>query len=484
MEQKLRYKFWLVVFALVFIALMVYLPHFNYKFPLHTDEYHHIGSAKKLISGEYNFNLNSVFEIGYHLFLAGLIKAGLNILNYKFLVVIFALFSALMLFNLVYYLTKNFWASWFSLLFFGLLPSNSNLLGIWFATPLSFAIGFMFLSLFLFIKGFNEKNKKYIIFSGVLLVLLSLVHAISAIFVYLVIFVFCFYSWFKQKERLKYNLLSIIILFLMFLIPVLFFVLISGKNLSWFFLNVIFKQGWTPLEPGVYDNALEIWFLGYRLLISPFFLPVLCSGIFFLALFGLYYVFKNKNIGLKIFLIWFFLSISLVFLFVNFKFSIFIPYQRAVYYSLLSLVGLAGIGASWLKNKGWIGVFFLFLFFILLLFNLTPTKGMEIYHLIDEDDFQAMSFLQNLEQGKIISLPRYGEAISAISGKENFVGHYFSGEKNREASIRFFSADCSKKQEILEKNNIDYVYSKEKIGCDYLEELYSLNNIYIYKFEK
>ena len=94
--------------ALVFVFLLVYSPHFNYAYPYHTDEWHHISEAISL--GENGSGINPYFkekprivdyEIGYHFFLAGIFVFVNPVLAYKFFPAIFACAAAIVLFIFV-----------------------------------------------------------------------------------------------------------------------------------------------------------------------------------------------------------------------------------------------------------------------------------------------------------------------------------------------------------------------------------------------
>jgi len=402
-------KAWLLVLTLIFVGILVYSPHIGYPFPLHVDEYHHFDYANRLLEGTYDFKSDAALEVGYHAFLAGLIRLGLNIITYKYLAVAFSLFAAGMLFLLVKYLTGDFWAAWLSMLLYGFLPTNANLLGIRFATPLSLAIGFMFLILLLFMKGL--KRGVYLLWCFVCFLVLGLIHGISAVFIYLVILIFCV---FKNRKWSIFGLLGL----------ALFTILLYSCGLS-----VIFLPSWTPLNP--------IFML-------------LGSGLLILGFVGLFY-------SDKIFIIWVLLASLLILMFIALDFTVFIPYQRAVYYGLVGLLPLAGIGARHLSNK------LTFFLVLLCLFNLVNPVGLEIYHLISEEDYLSMVSFKDLPDGKVMSLPRYGEAISAISGKESFTGFYFSSEESRQISRRFFASNQTDRHIIMKEHNIKYVYDQTAI---------------------
>lgn len=482
----------LLIPLVIFVFLLVYSPHFSYPYPLHADEWYHIYRTRSLLVGKYSFSSLASFEIGYHVFLAFLTKIGLDIvMNYKYLAAIFAIFSSIVLFSFIYYLTKSYWASFFSVIFFASLHSNVNLLGLWFAIPLTLAIPLIYLSIFLFIKGFKEMNNKILLFSYLTFFLLLLVHPVSGFFVF---FIFSIYLAVNYKEKMKFlelwKTLSLIPLVL--LSSVVFFLILTKRNLSWIISTIVFRSGWTPFEPGTNVNPYIFSLFGKILVISPYFLPLLFGFVpFILSFVGLYFSLKKKD--LQVFALWFAFSVFMIFLFVNFNISPFIPYQRMLYYFLLVLSPLAGIGLyevtklirrKFVKTKLILIIILLVLVFLATFYDYgKQPKGLEIYHLIDESDYEASKFLEKQEQGKIISDIIIGSALPALTGKDVLAGWVFLGsDKLREEAENFFVSGCENKKEIIDKYNIKYVYSRYKIICENLKQIY-FDKVYIYKAE-
>src|SRR3989344_957522 len=312
--------------SLIFVFLLVYSPHFSYKYPLHIDEYHHIAKAINFIE---NKELNTIpnyqhqpyspnLEPGFTIFLSLLVSMKLNlILFYKFLPAIFAALAAFTLFHLMFYITKNFYLAISSIVFFASLKSNINLHGLWFFTPLTLAMPLIFLFFLLFLKALDKKSSKILVLTILVLILLFTVHPTSAVLVYIITF------WYLLiKKDFKKN-----ILFLVILPPlIMFLLLILLKDAQHPIINLILD--WLILEEG--------W--GYVEI--KYFLPSLYNLVpFLLAMVGLYPAIKSQKS--RIFVIWFLLTISFIFLFNNYQFSLIFPYQRILYYGLLSLAPLS-----------------------------------------------------------------------------------------------------------------------------------------------
>src|SRR3989344_8237232 len=242
-----------LISLLLFVFLLVYSPHFSYKYPLHVDEYHHIAKAINFIE---NKELNIVpnyqhqpyspnLEPGFTIFLSLLAFAKLDIiLFYKFLPAIFAALAAFILFHLMLHITKNFYLAISSIVFFSSLKSNINLHGLWFFTPLTFAIPLIFLFILLFLKTLDSKNKKLLASSILILLVIFTIHPTSAVLVYIITFLYLLI-----KKDFKKN-----ILFLVILPPlIMFLLLILLKDAQHPIINLvldwlILEEGWGYIE--------------------------------------------------------------------------------------------------------------------------------------------------------------------------------------------------------------------------------------------
>jgi len=458
----------LFVLSLVTIFLLVYFPHYNYDYPLHVDEWHHINSAMQLSSGVYDFSSFRVFEIGYHVFLAGLDTIGFDlVLGYKYLPGFFSVVAAIFLFKLVYFLKKDYWTALFSILFFSSIQSNVNILGLWFATPFTFALPIIFLGLYLF----SKKNFKMFILC---IFVLLFVHPISGFFLLILSIIHLTRTNLKNFKKL----LSLAVL----LIPVIFFIVVSKRPLSWFFKQILFEKGWTLLEPSASLNSLSTSLFGKILNISPYYLPLFFGIVLFAV--SMYGLFSNKK---SLFSSWFFYTIVMIFIFVNFNISPFVPYQRIVYLAAISLAVLAGVGLSKLIRKRNIitKVVIICIVFIFAFYsygNVSP--GTEPYHIIDDVEYKALFWLRAIDANEYVIAPlSTASAVFPISNNHALASSYFGGDLvSRQATEEFYTSDCNSQQKILQDYQIKYVYSRNKLGCAFLTEIYS-NLAFIYLFE-
>ncbi len=257
----------LIIFLIsVFIFILVYTQHFNNPYPIHIDEWHHITEALQLKNNESNLGRNSL-EIGFHIILLWLSYISDLVLIYKFLPALWAVISALVLFFVVYRKTNNnFWIGIFSMVFFASIKSNTNITGIWFFTPLTFSIPFIFLYVYFFTEGVEKQNKRYILISLVLMLFILVVHSVSVLFAipFLIVYSFFYYKY-LIKEYKFFSLFLIIPI-----IGILFYKTIIKIPIRELIPDLItrlqFKYGWGVTE--INNSPLELYsIIGYILAI-------------------------------------------------------------------------------------------------------------------------------------------------------------------------------------------------------------------------
>ena len=90
------YKTWIFLIVIVLTFLLVYSPHFDYKYPLHADEWVHIGITQNPKASYIHL------EAGYHIFLDVVFKIIDPVLGYKFLPAIFTCLASVILFYFMF----------------------------------------------------------------------------------------------------------------------------------------------------------------------------------------------------------------------------------------------------------------------------------------------------------------------------------------------------------------------------------------------
>ena len=213
-------KITLLCLAILVNILLAYQPHFNYPYPLLTDEYNHIAFAKYIINEHELPFINPYFaypekvinlESGFHFFLATIfsIIPGEPVLYYKYFIILFMIINSLLLFYLVMLWFKNYYISILSVLFYGTIKSTGDLLAHNYFLPLTIGITFLFISLILFHKWEYSKNikNKYLIYLIITLALTTLIYPPALTFFAGVIFLYILFinhdihEKFNQKKK-------------------------------------------------------------------------------------------------------------------------------------------------------------------------------------------------------------------------------------------------------------------------------------------
>lgn len=478
-------KTWIFLAVLAAVFLLVYSPHFSYSYPLHVDEWVHLGLAKGKITRPIHP------EFAYQLFLKA-ISPPLKLLGtdiilfYRFLPALFACTAAVILFYFMYKLTKSFFIAIFSMIFFASLPTDVNLMGLWFATPFSLCIPLIYLFFFLFISSFKEKSSRDFIWSIVILFVILAVHASSAFFILPVLLV---YFVLNRKDIEKKHLTVFIPYFAAFLaVLVLRWSGDLGTTLGNFLKLIAFEYGRTPLDPVLLTNPVVYG----PFVINPYLIPLLYGLVpFTLALIGIYFYFRDERF--RIFTLWFLVTAFLLFLFNLTDVSIFARRQHMVYYAMLSLIPLSAAGLKKLMDlinglnlkkaiRSGLAVALILFVMIAAFYNYwNPEPGTELYYLVDDNDYRALLFLKNItDSNKVIAPLEESVAIPAISEKPVLAGIWPRKSPVIEERVRrFFSvSNCSEKEWIILTHGANYVYSTEQINCKWVE-IYD-DQVYIY----
>ena len=469
----------ILILALAFVFIFVYSPHFSNPYPIHIDEWQHIAQIISVSEGKANWNPyfregHADLEIFFHgfwaLFALLLGRQGF-IMFCSFLPAVFAVLSGLMLFILVKRITKRFSAALFSVLLFGSLKSSLNIIGIAYFTPLSMAIPLMFLFMLLFIEGISENNRKKLLLSAASFAALLLIHPPSAtILLPVVIFypVVCRKFFSKNRKAILVSLSALALVF-----AASFFIKIGGRAASEILIsNLVFRLGWT----------------GYEL---KYFLPFLFSiPATLLAVFGAYRSFDDEKS--RFFLIFALFTIAISMVFNRFNISILAPYQRVIYYSMISLVPLAAIGLSELYTliksqleRKWSSIYpaMLSAATALLILALVFTSKYPSADSVSTDyaspvlsgsSERALLWVsENYPKDYVVMAPVFTtSAVYPVSG--NLVqsllpaqlGTFDRQDERISDALSFYnSTNCSEQISILDKWNVSIVLSSSEIRC-------------------
>jgi O-antigen ligase len=471
-----------VVFALFWVFYIVFVPHIYYSYPFHIDEWRHISQSRSLGDGTISKDLG-LFEFGFDTFLLFLSKIGFDlVLQYKYLPGIFSVLSAFLLFVLVYSYFKRYYIALFSIMFFSLLKSNVNILGLWFLTPLTFSFPFLF-AFFIFLLRFDEKKDKasfhYLLFS---LFVLFIAYPIAGVFGFLIGLLYAILhreAFLKYKKECFWFLVIPLIFFVVYL-----FAITRGSLISTFgllFQRIIFEHGYGVIE----INFSLINLIGVTQVV--------------LALVSLPFIIKKKK---WFFMLWSGVCLFLLLFFSLFDFSILISYQRVLYFLMIGVVPLSSAGLYYIFKllhvflkkllyafrikKIVISIIFIIAFFLLFYFLLQNQfvldSSVQLYGVIDDFDYEALVFLDSLPKQRIITLPQIGVALYPISGHKPVATLYFENKEKRELLEKFFQSSCEEMENVLEQESVSLVLSDKVINCGF-KELYHNNKNYVYLYE-
>ncbi|MEM0465332.1 MAG: hypothetical protein QXW97_01370 [Candidatus Pacearchaeota archaeon] len=465
----------LIITVLIFSSILVYTPHYTYPFPVHIDEWHHITEAIKLKNQEYNLGWNST-EFGFHFILMIMSYFFDLVLFYKFLPVIWIILTSLILFIIVYKKTNNnFYISLFSIIFLASLKSNVNLLGIWFFTPLTFAIPFIFLYIYFYTEGIKKQNKKYIIISLIIMIFLIPVHAISLTFSIPFLTIYTLINYKFLKKQIKFFALFLIIPIIGLFFYSITFKISLIKSLFEIFNLLLFKHGWGVLE--LNNSLLEVYsFTGY--------LFAILGAVFIILI-------KEERKKHILYLIWPLTLTIMIIIFKIFDISFLSPYQRNLYYLAISLPFLSSLGLYYfikLINKKIIEkidakeksilfikkitnilIIIIVFFFVFRAYYKIPENTL-LYKLIDYNDYYALKYLLKYPKGVALSTPSISEAIYPISNKYIVSGIYFYNPERKEEVNNFFkkNQNCEYRNSLVKKYDVKYVISKnQSVNCNW-----------------
>ena len=512
----------LLLLAVILVGgLLVYSPHFSYPYPLHVDEWHHIEGALRLFTDNYFKGVNKA-EVGFH-FILYLVSLLFDlVLVYKFLPAIWFSVTIFTLFLVVHRQSKgNYFISILSCIFFISLKSNVNLMGPWFFTPLTFATPFVYLYVYLFMRGMVEGGEgsttpayghpsssvrrgsrphlheggaetksggggvygdsTWLYLLGSLLVMLFLIpiHAISVFFAIPILALYLLLNFGLLKKHWMKLLIFLVVPIVGALVYFLFF------NGSWGNLEAVFlfRKGWGILE--LNNSLTEVYSLAGLLLSALGFCCIIFN--------------RKKFRHFEVYAIWGVVSLLMILIFKIWDVSFFAPYQRYMYYLALSLPVLSALGVEFVlktlllviagagvKEKSKLilnysvtmGSLALIAFFVFQMYFVLPPQS-RTYNAIDELDYQTMLYLRDLPPGKVISPGLTTMAVYPIARKmvvSSLVYVPNLGQQN------FYLADsCEKKEKVLSNNKAKYVISRSIIGCGW-EIVYNKGQV-IYRID-
>ena len=447
-----------------------------YPYPYHADEWTHMASGIYLVEegkipkiNPYSGWKHTDLEPGFHVFLGLLFMIMDPVKSYQFFPAFNAMLLSLAIFFFVYVLTKKYYAGLLSAIFAASIQSNINIQGSWFFLPFTFGLSLMFLTLALYF------SKRYII-AGILLLMTATVYPIAAIIAFGTGLLYEFLQG-RLKKYWHYGLGTLAIIFSL--------IILFRKKIP----LINFEYGWTP----VFEHTYVPWDIyGW-------------VGIIF-AVIGLAFVIFRKEYKNKIISPMYIMLITIIpmLMYMLFRFSIIIPYQRSFVYFMYGFAIFSGLGLYYsclylshlLKHLRWnkylsMGIVGL----IVLLSVVTSFIG---YYTIKDDRFLLTHYVTDEDYNALMWINQnYGVTdLHTIMMSDMFAAYSVypiariktvavpasnlqTGNIQRVYDFYYLSKDCYTKIQSMRQGKATLAYSAYPINCQELKEVYNKGR-YIY----
>jgi len=483
-----KVKYLLLAAVIILAVFLIYGLHYRdyskcngcasqlYPYPIHGDEWTHLAQGMYYMEKEgiyaknpyialssndsYRSLRHDDLELGFHLFIAQFFKlTGLDpVLNQQFLPAIFIVISILSIFLFVYLVTKNFYIGVIAGLFFLSIKGNVNIYHIGFFVPIIVSTFLIFLFFYTYLRE-DLRNLSIVFF------IMSLTfYPLATVFITSVLVIYLLYNKKLKRTHIYYGAALFVLM-----------VLLTGFTRLKDFL--IFKQGWT-LGQEIEYSLLQIY--GW-------------IGILF-AIIGIYFLFKKQYN--RILLMTLVFPLCAIMSYPIFKATLLLPYQRSLFFMMLAMVPLSAIGAYhsleliFIKIKNHIVSISIISILVLILltgafynYYYIADSKLSPAHIISDSDYEALSWIKsNLGVNNRIMMagvPALG--VYPISYNKLYaVPESSLRAGNISRVMLFFSSDCEVKYDLLNKLLNNIIYSKNPLDCDFLNLVYSKNNIYVY----
>ncbi len=464
---KFDYLILLPIAALAFY--IAFMPHYNYPYPLHVDEWVHLANAKALMrAGSITFPGSALLEAGFHLFW-GVFQtiSGISWLEvFRYFPGIIFIITVLS----VYILAQRQGFGWEAAFFTSLMLTTVGILGPAFLIPLAMGLLFIPLSLFL---AFNFRTVWAYLALFIFVSFLLTIHPPTAVALAIILFP---YILLNLKGSFKHSLWLTLALTIPFLAPFpwIFSMLLPTANL-------LFSP---QTLPTYIDLPLIIKTYGY--------LPVLLGllGIFVLAVKG-----GNKSYGIILGLLA--LLVMLV-VYYTFQYGIEIMYFRGLTYMMLLMGIVAGAGLMGVRrlqlpikvrallkipfltqNAG--NILCLALIALTLVMVIPVRQNTPYYHMIDRADYEAFIWIKgNVPENndRAVLDPWKATAFAAITDRNIYTRIHEYPQTKDDQAYTFLSNGCTD-TDFLRENEISIVYSREECRNPDLVEV--RDNVYLLK---
>ncbi|MBI2836466.1 MAG: hypothetical protein HYX85_02090 [Chloroflexi bacterium] len=447
---------------IAFAFFLAYIPHINYAYPLHIDEWEHFALSQSLVDAETIDFVDPLLgekrvtthpEIGFHLFLSQItLLSGLSWLT------IFRFFPALVFATTViaaYIFGRRSGFGLEAAFFAAFIPTTVRMLGPSFLVPVTLSLPFLPLALFL-LYSFYERKGSTVLVLLLFLAFLFINHPPSAAVVSLAILTYGGMQWLEHWREPRHRLRLAVVIGAVILA---FFVL------YWRFPELMASQFKTLAQPKTPPYGLILDALPKFGYVS---LALFLAGIGFLT-----YRWRSRERNLVIVTAAY---VGVVGIFHSVKLGVTIVADRAWLFLLLTAAIVAGFAAHRIlaaadeyRFRFPTGVRILAMAVTVALLALSGTFAVRqrfdepYYHLVKEDSFADMVWIkQNVgsEYRRAVVDPPFGLAFAALAGRPVYVGESVQVfDPGRIKQVNDFLRGAAADTKWMKERGIDMVYT-------------------------
>ena len=464
-ERSNNYYLLRLLLLMVFAFFIASIPHMNYPYPVHVDEWNQLAYSNAVIQegtldfagpfhGYWDYGMSYKSFPGYYLLISAIQQiSGVDFLHMPVylpgIIFIITILAA-------YVVGRRKGFGWEAAFFCCLIPTTVGILGPGFMVPL--AAGLLFIPLFLFLIDYQESKTSYILyllFSGFLL----LVHPPSALIMLIIVVPYVLVTMIKDLKR---GALLLLVIFIPNILAIIF-VFNDVIALS----EQAFLQQFIPSYIEI-PELIQIY--GY--------IPLVCGLIGTIVL-----IVKNKmsNYGLVISLI---ALLVLLITFYQFHYGISLLYLRGLIYTLLIFSIVAGAGLAsmrMIKIRDFaIGRYLYAGIIIVILIVAIPARlSIPYYKMMDEKDYQAFSWLKDstTENNDMAVLDPWKATSFAVVTDKKVYTRIFPVEKPLDDMVYNFLDEGCRDTNFLEYNGITIVYNEDI--CENTELINVRKDVYL-----
>ena len=476
----------LFVCCILLVALVIYVPHFTSKYPVHFDEYWYLNYAyevvdtKHLCTNPYDGSYRCDAKTGFTALLANLFLLGNMdpLLDLRFLPPVFGVITALVIFVFVYELTKSFWTGLLAMILYSTLKGNILVLGTVLAAPFPMSMSLAILFLYLIYKWIHEGSLNYLLMGSVISLANFTIHASTAAWVLVIAILYS--AWHLKK---RWNVLLPFFLPVVGISAVLFFIWFWKGSLK----STILGNIWRIQMDASYITYPYSHLIGIPLMIF--------------VILGLYATIRTKHQGILAL----FIIVTSIYYFVASRltyYSYFIRTPRLLYFACVAAVLVGSIGINYfftilgkkIKRKHIFFLAALITLIIVFYFQIKAYNLLDFEHIVSDDityvvndqEYQTLQWLKEHYSGKkIFASPLFSMAIPITNNTVAIHWRWPDLTEADQVTKLFASPACEEGWKWINTFKPDVVISRKSFDCDFLTEVSSNKTGYfIYEFNK